>query len=130
MRQPFILVMILALCLPVLVAAQTQVLDDVKADFVVNLRKTDIAVLAEQVSEITERTLVIDPGLTGEVTVISTNPLTQSGVWQLFQAMLRVRGFVAVDAGAIWEVVPETEALAKAGGQPITGRAAGPSALC
>jgi len=123
MRQPFILVMILALCLPVLVAAQTQVLDDVKADFVVNLRKTDIAVLAEQVSEITERTLVIDPGLTGEVTVISTNPLTQSGVWQLFQAMLRVRGFVAVDAGAIWEVVPETEALAKAGGQPITGRA-------
>lgn len=123
MHRPAILVTLIALCFPMLLAAQTQVLDDTNADFVINLRNTDIAVLAEQVSEITERTLVINPGLSGEVTVISARPLTQTGVWQLFQSMLRVRGFVAVDAGVIWEVVPETEALARAGGQPIGGRA-------
>lgn len=123
MRRPSILLTLIALCFPILLTAQEQVLDDTNADFVINLRNTDIAVLAEQVSEITERTLVINPGLSGEVTVISAKPLTQTGVWQLFQSMLRVRGFVAVDAGVIWEVVPETEALARAGGQPIGGRA-------
>ncbi len=123
MRGPSFLLTLIALCFPILLTAQTQVLDDTNADFVINLRNTDIAVLAEQVSEITERTLVINPGLSGEVTVISAKPLTQTGVWQLFQSMLRVRGFVAVDAGVIWEVVPETEALARAGGQPIGGRA-------
>ncbi len=103
--------------------AQPRVLDDSDAAFVINLRDADIAVLAEQVSEITERTLVINPGLSGDISVISANPLTQAGVWQLFQSMLRVRGFVAVDAGVIWEVVPESEALSRPGGQPLGGRA-------
>lgn len=123
MRGPTILAMIVALCLPTLLIAQERVLNDSDAEFVINLRNADIGVLAEQVSEITERTLVIDPALGGDVTVISAKPLTQAGVWQLFQSMLRVRGFVAVDAGVIWEIVPEDEALSKPGGNPITGRA-------
>lgn len=123
MRGPTILAMIVALCLPTLLIAQERVLNDSDAEFVINLRNADIGVLAEQVSEITERTLVIDPALGGDVTVISAKPLTQAGVWQLFQSMLRVRGFVAVDAGVIWEIVTEDEALSKPGGNPITGRA-------
>lgn len=123
MRGTTILAMIVALCLPTLLIAQERVLNDSDAEFVINLRNADISVLAEQVSEITERTLVIDPALGGDVTVISAKPLTQAGVWQLFQSMLRVRGFVAVDAGVIWEIVPEDEALSKPGGNPITGRA-------
>ena len=98
-------------------------LDDTEPAFTINLRNTDISALAEQVSEITERTLVIDPGLSGAVTVISAKPLTQAGVWSLFQSMLRVRGFVAVEAGVIWEVVPEAESVAKAGTIPPGGRA-------
>ncbi|MEQ8340422.1 MULTISPECIES: type II secretion system secretin GspD [Marinovum] len=83
--------------------------------FVVNLRNTEITVLAEQVSEITGRTLVIDPGLQGPVTVVSAEPLTRAGVWALFQSILRVRGFTAVESGVIWEVIPEAEARAKGG---------------
>lgn len=123
MYRRIILGMIMMMCVPAVLPAQPQVLDDVDANFVINLRDTDIAVLAEQVSEITERTLVIDPGLNGDVSVISAKPMTQSGVWQLFQSLLRVRGFVAVDAGVIWEIIPEAQALARAGGQPISGRA-------
>lgn len=115
--------LICAAVAPAPAGAQASVLDDRDAAFVINLRDADIAVLAEQVSEITGRTLVLDPALSGEITVISANELTEAGVWQLFQSMLRVRGFVAVDAGAIWEVVPEDEALARPGGQPLGGRA-------
>ena len=88
-------------------AAQTPTAD---GSYVLNLRDTDIAVLAEQVSEITGRTLILDPALGGEVTVISAEELDEDGVWALFQSILRSRGFVAVASGAIWEVVPEGDA--------------------
>lgn len=108
---------------PATLSAQVAPLDDDRADFVINLRNTEISILAEQVSEITERTLIIDPALSGDVTVISAKPLTQAGVWSLFQSMLRVRGFVAVEAGVIWEIVPETQSVAKGGTVPLGGRA-------
>ena len=109
---------VLALIVTLLAApmsAQTIALDDSKAEFIVNLRNAEISVLAEQVSEITQRTLIIDPNLTGSVTVISSKQLTQAGVWSLFQSMLRVRGFVAVESGVVWEIVPETQSVSKGG---------------
>lgn len=117
---------VLALIVSLLAApmsAQTIALDDSKAEFIVNLRNAEISVLAEQVSEITERTLIIDPNLTGSVTVISSKQLTQAGVWSLFQSMLRVRGFVAVESGVVWEIVPETQSVSKGGTIPPGGRA-------
>ncbi len=78
--------------------------------YVLNLRDTEIAVLAEQVSQITGRTLILDPALGGDVTVISAQELDADGIWALFQSILRSRGYVAVRSGAIWEVVPEAEA--------------------
>ncbi|MFZ5962159.1 type II secretion system secretin GspD [Thalassococcus sp. BH17M4-6] len=88
--------------------------------FTINLRNTEISVLAEQVSEITGRTLVLDPQLVGEVTVVSAQPLDRDGVWSLFQSILRVRGFVAVESGVVWEIVSEAEARSK-GSTPVRG---------
>ena len=94
----------LALCLPVALPAQAQ------DTFVINLRGAEISVLAEQVSEITGRTLVLDPNLSGDVSVVSAEPLDEDGVWALFQSILQVRGFVAVQSGTAWQVVPEARA--------------------
>lgn len=93
--------------------------------FVINLRDADISLLVEQISEITGRTLVLDPGLTGDVTVVSAQALDQEGVWSLFQSILRVRGFVAVQAGMIWQVVPEAEARTVSGPTEDDARTAG-----
>ncbi len=87
--------------------------------FVINLRNADISLLAEQVSEITGRTLVLDPNLTGEVTVVSQQSLDSEGVWALFQSILRVRGFAAVETGAVWQVVPELDARTKGSPEQI-----------
>lgn len=81
--------------------------------FVINLRGAEISLLAEQVSDITDRTLVLDPNLTGEVTVVSQQALDAEGVWALFQSILRVRGFAAVETGSVWQIVPETDARTK-----------------
>jgi general secretion pathway protein D len=87
--------------------------------FVINLRNADISLLAEQVSEITGRTLVLDPNLSGEVTVVSQQSLDSEGVWALFQSILRVRGFAAVETGAVWQVVPELDARTKGSPEQI-----------
>ncbi|SFD70234.1 general secretion pathway protein D [Sulfitobacter brevis] len=103
-------------CAAVLAAALALPLPAQAQDtFVINLRDADISVLVEQISEITGRTLVLDPGLIGDVTVVSAQALDKEGVWSLFQSILRVRGFTAVQAGTIWQVVPEAEARTVSG---------------
>lgn len=97
-------------------------LADTGETFVINLRDTDIRVLSEQVSQITGRSLILEPAVTGAVTVISAQPLTQAGVWDLYQSVLRVQGFAAVQAGAIWRVIAQPE-VREAGGR--LGDAAG-----
>lgn len=110
-----------ALVLAAPVAAQNQT-------FVINLRDTDIAVFAEQVSTLTGRTLILDPAVRGTVTVISAEPLDPDGVWALFQAVLRVQGYAALRSGTAWRVVPQAAvaqggaALGGPGGQDLVTR--------
>lgn len=89
------------------VPAPATPLADADATYVINLRDADIRSLSEQVSEITDRTLVLDPNVSGVVTVISTTPLTVSGVWELFQSVLAVQGYVALPTGNLWRIVPQ-----------------------
>ena len=76
-------------------------------DVVINMRGADIKDVAEQVSRITGRTLVLDPQVQGVVNVVSAEPLTRNGVWELFLSVLRTSGFAAVRSGNVWRVVPQ-----------------------
>ena len=84
--------------------------------FVINLRDADLRALAEQVSEITGRTLILDAAVAGNVTVISATPLDKDGVWDLFQSVLAVQGFAAVPSGNLWRVVTQQAAKESGGG--------------
>ena len=80
-------------------------------DVIVNMRDVDIAQVAEQVSRITGRTLVLDPSVKGVVNVVSAEPLSPDGVWDLFRSVLRVYGFAAVKSGAAWRIIPQAAAI-------------------
>ena len=84
--------------------------------FIINLRDADLRALAEQVSEITGRTLILDAAVAGNVTVISATPLDKDGVWDLFQSVLAVQGFAAVPSGNLWRVVTQQAAKESGGG--------------
>ena len=84
--------------------------------FVINLRDADLRALAEQVSQITGRTLILDVAVVGTVTVISAAPLDKDGVWDLFQSVLAVQGFAAVPSGNLWRVVTQQAAKESGGG--------------
>lgn len=99
------------------------------ADIVVNMRGVEIAAVAEQISRLTGRTLILDPQVKGIVTVTSAEPLTSDGVWELFQSVLRANGFAAVRSGRAWRIVPQANAvrdggvaLRRAGGSELVTR--------
>jgi general secretion pathway protein D len=99
------------------------------ADIVVNMRGVEIADVADQISRITGRTLILDPSVKGQVTVTSAEPLSPGGVWELFQSVLRANGFAAVRSGAAWRIIPQANAVRDGGvrargvsGQELTTR--------
>lgn len=88
-------------------AAPPAALGQSRSSYVINLRETQIQAFAEQVSDITGRTLILDPAVRGDVTVISSEPLSPDAVWQLFQSVLRVYGYAALKSGDAWRIVPQ-----------------------
>ena len=80
-------------------------------DVVVNMRGVDIREVAEQISRLTGRTLVLDPNVSGLVTVVSAQPLSSAGVWDLFLSVLRTYGFAAVRSGSVWRIVLQATAI-------------------
>lgn len=98
----------------VLVLAAPVSAQPVEPTFTINLRQTDITVLTEQIADITGRTLIVHPDLRGEITVVSAEPLDSAGAWELFQSILRGRGFHAVQSGVVWQIVPLEAARAAA----------------
>ena len=93
------------------------------ADVVVNMRDVEIADVAEQISRLTGRTLILDPAVKGRVTVTSAEPLSTAGVWELFQSVLRVQGYAAVRSGRAWRIIPQANAVRDSGGSGGRGPA-------
>ncbi len=97
-------------------------------DIVVNMRGIEIADVADQISRLTGRTLILDPQVKGVVTVTSAQPLSADGVWELFQSVLRANGFAALRSGRAWRIVPAANAVRDGGvrrsasGQEMTTR--------
>ena len=91
------------------------------ADVVVNMRDVDIADVAQQISRITGRTIILDPSVKGTVNVASATPLSPSGVWELFVSVLRGQGFAVTRNGRAWRVLPQATAVR----EPANGAAAG-----
>lgn len=77
---------------------------------VLNIKDADITSFIGLVSEATGKNFVVDPRVTGKVTVISQSPLGEDDLYEVFLSVLRVNGFAAVPAGKIVKIVPEQAA--------------------
>ena len=95
-------------------------------DNTLNIRDADIRVFIETVSEITGKNFIVDPNVQGKVNVVSNRPMDAEQVYDVFESVLRVHGYVAVPAGSMVKIVPEAVAKADAG---YTDDAPGPDTL-
>ncbi len=83
------------LALPVLAAPVT-----------LNLKDADINALVESMSVLTGKNFIVDPRVKGRVTIISSKPMDEKELYEVFLAVLSVHGFAAVPSDKVIKIVP------------------------
>lgn len=76
----------------------------------VHLQDADIKAFIDQVASITKKNFVLDPRINGNVTVIANKTLSRDEIYELFLAVMKVNGIVALDRGLTIELLPDTVA--------------------
>ncbi|MBS3964906.1 MAG: type II secretion system secretin GspD [Methylomonas sp.] len=89
--------------------AQTARSEEAKL-FSLNFKDVDIRALIETVADATGKNFVIDPRITGNITVVTSTPMRASQVYDVFLSILKVHGFAAVTTGGIIKIVPTQSA--------------------
>jgi general secretion pathway protein D len=77
---------------------------------VLNFKDADIRSLITAVSDMTGKTMIVDPQVSGRVTVISNQPLSADEVYDMFLSILRVHGFSAVSDNNTVRILPDATA--------------------
>lgn len=75
-----------------------------------NWRDADIRQVAEAVSSVTGKNFLIDPRVTGRVTLLSPTPLGPDALYEAFLSILQVHGYVAIDSGDLVKIIPDATA--------------------
>ncbi|MDH5543588.1 MAG: type II secretion system secretin GspD [Nitrospinota bacterium] len=79
--------------------------DKVSMDFV----NVDIAVVVKYISELTGRNFIIDEKVSGKVTIISPKMVTKKEAYRVFESILEVYGFLAIEVGSVTKIIPIME---------------------
>ncbi len=88
-----------------------------------NYKEADIRQIVEAVGEITGKTFIIDPRVSGQkVTMISSTPMSPEAFYEAFLSVLEVHQYAAVTSGNIVKIIPNATARQYAG--PIGTRGA------
>jgi general secretion pathway protein D len=81
-------------------------------DIVLNFEKTDIhEVINTILGEMLGANYVVDPAVSGTVTLATSQPMARADLLPTLEAMLRVNGAVVQEADGIYSVVPAAKAL-------------------
>lgn len=82
-----------------------------------NLRNADIRAVIAEVSRITGKNFVVDPRVQGKISVISSVPMANRELYQVFESVLQVSGYAAIPTGDVIKIVPNMEAKTLSGDQ-------------
>ena len=75
-----------------------------------NWKDADIRQVVEAVSAVTGKNFILDPRVTGRVTLLSPTPLGPNALYEAFLSILQVHGYAAVPTGSAIKIVPEVNA--------------------
>jgi general secretion pathway protein D len=75
-----------------------------------NYKDADLSQIIQAVSEVTGKNFIIDPRVNAKVTMLSSTPMSPAAFYEAFLAVLQVYGYVAVPAGKVIKIVPNTDA--------------------
>jgi general secretion pathway protein D len=76
----------------------------------------DIGEVIRAISAVTGKSFIVDPRVKGKVTIVSSRPLDEDTIYQVFLSVLEVHGFAAIPGEGFVKIVPD--ATAKQGAIP------------
>lgn len=107
-RQP--LVTFLAACLLTWPCAHAQQVSS-RATITPNYKDADLSQITEAVSAVTGKTIIIDPRVKAQVTMLSSTPMSPNAFYEAYLSILQVHGFVAVPSGGnTLTIIPDANA--------------------
>ena len=74
-----------------------------------NYKDADLSQIIQAVAEVTGKNFIIDPRVNAKVTMLSATPMTPAQFYEAFLAVLQVYGYVAVPAGKVIKIIPNTD---------------------
>lgn len=74
-----------------------------------NLQDADILSVINEVSQETGKNFVVDPRVSGKISLISSKPLKNGQVYQVFLSVLGMLGYSAIPTGEVIKIVPNME---------------------
>ena len=86
----------------------------------INMRDADIRIFSADIAKLTNKTIILDPRIKGNVTVISDQDLDPDEAYAVFLSVLRLHGFSAIQTGDVVKVMPESGARQDASSNRIS----------
>jgi general secretion pathway protein D len=74
-----------------------------------NYKDADLSQIIQAVAEVTGKNFIIDPRVNAKVTMLSATPMTPDQFYQAFLSVLQVYGYIAVPAGKVIKIIPNTD---------------------
>ncbi len=74
-----------------------------------NLQNADILAVINQVSAETGKNFVVDPRVTGKISLISSKAVAPDQLYDIFLSVLELLGYSAIPDGAVIKIVPSME---------------------
>ena len=100
----------LALVFMLLLTGPGQAQDTPEITITPNYKEADIRQIIEAVGEVTGRNFIIDPRVNGNVTMLSSTPMSPDAFYEAFLSILEVYGFIAMNSGDITKILPNASA--------------------
>jgi general secretion pathway protein D len=75
-----------------------------------NFKDAEIGQVIEAVAAATGKTIIPDPRVRAQVTMLSQTPMTPDAFYEAFLALLQVHQFIAVESGGIIKILPDANA--------------------
>src|ERR1700688_851500 len=91
-------------------AAVTGVKSQEGATITPNYKDAELGQIIQAVSEVTGKNFIIDPRVNAKVTMLSATPMSPAAFYEAILAVLHVYGYVAVPAGKVIKIIPNTDA--------------------
>ncbi|CAB5662586.1 Pullulanase secretion envelope pulD [Delftia tsuruhatensis] len=79
-----------------------------------NFTGADIEAVSRAIGAITNRNVVVDPRVKGQITLLTDKPVPPATAYQQFLAALRLQGFTIVESAGLYKVIPEADAKLQA----------------